>query len=55
MYKLFFSTLLKTMGNDSIKSAIGIDIHTERVDATRRRWADKGLMVEQGDYPAKLW
>lgn len=47
---VFFSALLSVLSNSKINSAIGIDIDSERVKETRKRWSHRGLVVESGDY-----
>ncbi|MDI9853994.1 Eco57I restriction-modification methylase domain-containing protein [Comamonas sp. 17RB] len=46
----FFSALLAEVGSERIRSAIGVDINPDQVQAARLRWTDRGMKVEQTDY-----
>ncbi len=47
---VFFSALQHEVRDRTIKSAIGIEIDPDRVNATRERWSHLGLDVRVGDY-----
>lgn len=47
---VFFSALRQVLPDKKIASAIGIEIDKERVSATQRRWAHRGLAVVNDDY-----
>jgi adenine-specific DNA-methyltransferase len=46
----FFAALLQLLPKGRLASAIGVDINSEQVAASRWRWADKGMEVLNGDY-----
>jgi hypothetical protein len=47
---VFYAAVLKVVGRDAIKSAVGIDISVKQVEAARWRWKNKDMEVTESDF-----